>query len=108
MRDWYMGCALAFQASETSSNLVSRSNSMRCIMVTVWFIILVILGVDGKVHARLTWSSVPEYNTEAECNKSGQLLIDDMQKKIGTEKYKVYYLCSGIPLSELDKLDKGI
>jgi hypothetical protein len=77
-------------------------------MITVWFIILVILGVDGQVHARLTWSDVPEYNTEAECNKSGQLLIDSMQKKLGADKYKVYYLCSGIPLSKLNKIDKGI
>lgn len=25
LRDWYMGCALAFQAIEKSSNLLSRS-----------------------------------------------------------------------------------
>lgn len=104
-----MGCALAFQASETGSSPVSRSNILRGLtMVTVWFIIVVILGIDGNVHARLTWSDVPEYNTEAECNKSGKLITQDIQQKLGTENYKVYYLCSGIPLSKLEKLDKGI
>jgi hypothetical protein len=29
MRDWYRGCASAFQAEETSSNLVSRSSFRR-------------------------------------------------------------------------------
>lgn len=77
-------------------------------MLKVWFVILASLNADGTLNADLKYPLDPKFNNEKSCQESGQALADQLQLELGTTNSKVFFLCTSIPMDELQKLDKGI
>ena len=72
-------------------------------MNTIWVLILVVFGSDGKVYTQLSFPQKPEYNTEKICNENGQIIANKTQMEIGTTNGKVYFYCEGVPRGEVTK-----
>lgn len=72
-------------------------------MNTIWVLILVVLGSDGKLYTQLSFPQKPEYNTEKSCKESGTIIANKAQLEIGTTNGKVFFYCEGVSRTEITK-----
>lgn len=64
--------------------------------MTIWFVILFTVLVDGKATVDVRYPNTPKYNDEKSCNMAGNSIMEEEQSKIGTNSGTVYYICKSI------------
>lgn len=67
----------------------------------LWFLVLISVNINGTVNAQLQWPTKPQYNSENGCEASGQAIADKMQVELGTSNSKVFWICKGVPYSDI-------
>lgn len=68
-----------------------------------WFIILTTVMANGDVYTDVRPATSLEYNNEQVCNQAGAVLVEEEQRKVGTNAGKVYYICESFSKETIDK-----
>lgn len=64
--------------------------------MSIWYIILIAVMVDGKVNVDVYYPNSPQYNDEKSCNQVADYKTNEEQLRIGTNAGTVFYICKEI------------
>ena len=67
----------------------------------LWFLVLISVNINGTVSTQLHWPTKPQFNSEKECDASGQAIADKLQLELGTSNSKVFWACKSVSYSDI-------
>lgn len=68
-----------------------------------WYVILVVVNVNGSATSSAHYPKTPQYNNESDCRVYGQTLADKIQVERGTNNSKVFWKCEGVSYDTIAK-----
>ena len=68
-----------------------------------WYVILVVINVNGSATATTHYPNAPQYNRESNCMEAGKALADKIQMEHGTKNAKVFWKCESLSYETIAK-----
>lgn len=68
-----------------------------------WYVILVVINVNGEARATAHYPKTPAYNNEQNCLEYGKKLSDTVQMELGTKNARVFWKCEAVSFETIAK-----